>query len=264
MKSNYIERKQNRLDYYERQAEKNEKASEDLYKQAKDMADVIPLGQPILVGHHSEKSDRNYRGRIESKFSKAFEANDKAKYYRERVETLLNDNSISSDDPNAIDKLKEKLEKLETIQEIMKDANKIVKRTRGTKEEKIEELKALGFAESTAAKLFEPDWIGRVGFPSYRITNNGANMRRVKDRIAHLEKLAKVETTEREINGATLKVNSEENRIQIFFPGKPSEQTRDELKRSGFRWSPYVGAWMRAISDWGIREAETILSNYKG
>ena len=35
------------------------------------MADGIPFGQPILVGHHSEQRDRNYRERIRNHFDKA-------------------------------------------------------------------------------------------------------------------------------------------------------------------------------------------------
>ncbi len=34
---------------------------------ARKMAAVIPFGQPILIGHHSEKRDRNYRGRIDGR-----------------------------------------------------------------------------------------------------------------------------------------------------------------------------------------------------
>jgi hypothetical protein len=40
-------------------------------KQAHDMASIIPLGQPIIVGHYSEKGDRAYRARINSKYRKA-------------------------------------------------------------------------------------------------------------------------------------------------------------------------------------------------
>lgn len=67
-------------------AEKAEAASDQHYNEAKKMADVIPFGQPILVGHHSEKRDRSYRSKIHNKFGKAFEEMDKAKYYQEKSE----------------------------------------------------------------------------------------------------------------------------------------------------------------------------------
>ncbi|MEE8059026.1 MAG: DUF3560 domain-containing protein [Pseudomonadales bacterium] len=44
--------------------------SQTVYKRAKDMAPVIPFGQPILVGHHSEHRDRRYRDRIHNTFVK--------------------------------------------------------------------------------------------------------------------------------------------------------------------------------------------------
>ncbi len=67
-------------------AEKADRRSDELYNSAKDMASVIPFGQPILVGHHSEKRDRNYRAKIEAKFGKAFAEQDKATYYTSKAE----------------------------------------------------------------------------------------------------------------------------------------------------------------------------------
>jgi hypothetical protein len=36
-----------------------------------------------------------------------------------------------------------------------------------------------------------------------------------------------------------------EDRVQIFFPGKPSEACRAELRGSGWKWSPRNGCWQR-------------------
>lgn len=38
------------------------------------------------------------------------------------------------------------------------------------------------------------------------------------------------------------------DRIQIVFPGKPSEEVRGKLKSRGFRWSPTEGAWQRQLT----------------
>ncbi len=86
MKHNFEERRQNRIDYAKKQAAKNEKLSDQLYNEASKMASAIPFGQPILVGHHSEKRDRNYRDKIHNKFGKAFEEMDKAEFYRKQAE----------------------------------------------------------------------------------------------------------------------------------------------------------------------------------
>lgn len=81
------ERAEQRVERSEARAEKAGEKSEQLYNKAKQMASVIPFGQPVLVGHYSEKSDRNYRERIHNTFGKAFEEQDKEKHYRQKAET---------------------------------------------------------------------------------------------------------------------------------------------------------------------------------
>ena len=41
------------------------------------MMDAIPTGQPLLVDHHSYKTDRNYRDRAWNKMGKAVETDKK-------------------------------------------------------------------------------------------------------------------------------------------------------------------------------------------
>jgi hypothetical protein len=59
------------------------------------------MGQPILVGHHSEQRDRRFRRRLWDLMGKSVAANDKAKYYEEKAEAIESNQSISSDDPDA-------------------------------------------------------------------------------------------------------------------------------------------------------------------
>ena len=66
MKTNYEERKQNRLQAYRNLAEKNQQLSTITYDRAKSMASVIPFGQPILIGHHSENRDRRFRKTVKT------------------------------------------------------------------------------------------------------------------------------------------------------------------------------------------------------
>jgi len=55
-------------------------------------------------------------------------------------------------------------------------------------------------------------------------------------------------------------VDKEDNRVKLFFPGKPSLDTRTKLKGNGFHWSRYNGCWQRMISDWAISSAREIIS----
>jgi hypothetical protein len=61
-----------RADRLEGRAERAREAGEALVAKAEQMAEVIPFGQPILVGHHSEGRDRRYRGRIDKALSRGF------------------------------------------------------------------------------------------------------------------------------------------------------------------------------------------------
>lgn len=81
------ERAEARADRYEDRADKAEDRSQALYNHAHKMADCIPFGQPILVGHYSEGRDRRFRERIHNTFGRAFEEGDKAKYYAQRAAT---------------------------------------------------------------------------------------------------------------------------------------------------------------------------------
>lgn len=79
-------RAERRADRSEYKAEKTSEESNRLYEKAKDMASIIPFGQPILVGHHSEQRDRNYRSKIQNTYGKAFELQDKVEYYKDKAE----------------------------------------------------------------------------------------------------------------------------------------------------------------------------------
>lgn len=107
--NSYEEKKQRRIDYYNEKAEKFEQQSSQLAHESSKMVEAIPMGQPLLVDHYSYKSDKNYRDRAWGKMEKSVEAGQKADYYRSKAEAAENNSAISSDDPEAVTKLKEKL-----------------------------------------------------------------------------------------------------------------------------------------------------------
>lgn len=69
---------------------------------------------------------------------------------------------ISSDDPDAIVKLKAQLATLESKQERMIAVNKLVGKFKNDKAAGVAELVKLGLHEKHAAALFEPDFCGRT------------------------------------------------------------------------------------------------------
>lgn len=75
-----------KADRAESLAVKHEQKSDDLYKTSNKMFDVIPFGQPVLVGHYSEKTDRNYRDRAWNKRMKGVEEHQIAEKYADRAD----------------------------------------------------------------------------------------------------------------------------------------------------------------------------------
>lgn len=201
----------------------------------------IPLGQPILVGHHSETRDRNYRRRATDKISKGVALLDEAKRAERRAQAAAENTAIFSDDPAAQDKLAERITQLEARQARMVAANKCVKK------DDREGLADLGFSPKAIDGLFTPDFCGRTGFPGYMLSNNSANLRRLKERVTTIERQQARETVEYPLGAARVVENAEANRFQLFFPGKPADDVRARLKSYGFRWSPSEGAWQRHL-----------------
>jgi len=259
MKSNYEEKKAAKIERFSRLAAKNLKESDSRYQTAKAIGSFIPMGQPILVGHHSEGRHRSDLKKIDNNMRKSIEADKKAAYYANKAENAENSNAISSDDPTAIEQLKKKLEGMERCQELMKAVNKIVKNKKLSEIQKVEMIVREDLLkEHQAIKILEPDFCGRIGFASYALTNNNANMATVKKRIEKLEAIEQIGNKEYEINGVKIVENADENRIQMFFDGKPSDEIRKELKGNGFRWSPYNVCWQAFYSAHAIYRANII------
>jgi hypothetical protein len=147
-------------------------------------------------------------------------------------------------DSDALERLREKLDKCSQQQERMKAVNAAIRKhaKRGAAAQ-IEALGKLGISEGMAAKLLEPDELRRVGFPSYMITNNGAEIRRLQARIEAVSRNQATATAEVQGEHARLEDNAAENRVRLFFPGKPSADVRDRLKGAGFRWAPSLECW---------------------
>jgi hypothetical protein len=262
MRTDYHEKREARIERFKELASKNEQLSIQAFNQADKMASVIPFGQPILIGHHSEKRDRNYRSKIHGKMDQGVALSQKSSYYEDRAEAAESNNAISSDNPDALKLLEAKLAKLQQYQETMKAINKIIKNKKKADVEKVAEMEAMGVPAGRALQLMQPDWCGRIGFPDYKLTNNNGNMKRIKDRIAQLQKLEQMEEKEIEIGEVKILVSPEKNRVQIFFPGKPSEAVRTELKSSGFRWSPMEEAWQKNVSSYAEHQAKSIVEKY--
>lgn len=258
----YEAKQQARRERYEARAQDARQESAARYNRAHEIADGIPFGQPILVGHHSERGHRADLKRIDNNMRASIEADEKAAHY-ERKAAGVGHGGISSDDPEALQKLRSKLKSMEENHAAMKAANKIVheKPKNQCTDEKIARLMALGFNSRNAEELFKADFCGRIGFPAYAFTNNSGNMRRVRQRIEQLEAVAEHEDVEQAEGAITYR--EADNRVQLIFPGKPAEDVRKLLKSHGFRWAPSNGAWQRHLNPSGQYMGRFIIEQLK-
>lgn len=168
---------------------------------------------------------------------------------------ILANAPISADDLDAIEQLQVKIDKAEKRQELMKAVNKIAK-SKKSDDDKIAELGKLEVSEKTARKMLAE----RFTFQPYELTNNNANIRRMKERVQQLQQeRSKTPAGDTVINGVTVSENTDLNRLQLFFPGKPSVEIRDRLKARGFHWSPREGAWQRQLNDVARQVARQML-----
>lgn len=153
---------------------------------------------------------------------------------------------IRQDDPQAIPKLQKKLDGLEKAQETMKAVNAYY-RKHGTLDgcphlspENLENLKA----DMASGWHYE-----KKPFQSWELSNNNAEIRRVRQRIESLTRANEVAYVGWEFDGGHVEANRDQGRLQVFFDGKPEADARQQLKEHGFRWAPSVGAWQRLLND---------------
>lgn len=185
----YRERRMAKADRLDEWAGKREGKAEAGFERADEMGSVIPLGQPILVDHYSAGRDRRYRDRIGRTYDRAHEDAKKADEMRSKAESIraAADRAIYSDDPDAVDRLEERIAGLEGERERIKAWNK-----RWRKADEAGRAVMLG-EDSAEAREFTKlldvvAWQCEKGFPSYALSNLSGRIKKDRDRLAVLQR----------------------------------------------------------------------------
>ena len=229
----YEAKRQARYDRLTAAALKAENEGNAAHAQASQMSDCIPMGQPILIGHYSENRDRNFRNRIDNKMRKGFELAQKAEEYRSRAASIEKNNTIYSDNPQAVDLLSDKVKELEAEQSEMKRINAALR--------KGADFDTLPMSDNHRKELLDVDkyqgyYQPRTkGFPPYMLTSVNTRLKTAKQRAEIVGKKQATPDKDEEINGVKIEWRASENRIRLDYGRRVSLETYNLLKQHGFR-----------------------------
>jgi hypothetical protein len=168
------ERKEARAERLRGWADGRQAKSEAAHAKVDAIAGMIPFGQPILVGHHSERRARRDQDRIHNGMRAGIEHGHKADSMRSRADNIeaAADRSIYSDDPDAIERLAERVAELEAKRARMKVRNAEYRKTHRAE---LKELTAYGRDQV-------------VPHSGWELTNLSGNIARNRKRLEALKR----------------------------------------------------------------------------
>jgi len=235
------ERLERKLEKRREWAGKAEARSDARFNAAHNLADAIPLGQPILCGHHSERHARRDAERIANNMTKGCEESRLAEHHEAcatGIERAL-ERSVFSDDADAVEKLEVRIAENEAKRDKMKLVNKLFKKGDA------EGLAALGLnLESLKARLAGQFSWDQQPFAKFELTNLGARIRADRERIEEVKARSARATKAEEAGGVV--VEGTGDYCRVTFAEKPEREVLDALKAAGFVWGG--GSWT------GLRE----------
>jgi hypothetical protein len=79
------QRAEARAERFEERAERTGAQADADYQRARQMAEAIPFGQPVMPDHHSYRRDMSYRNRMSRTYDRAFAGMDEAKELQRRA-----------------------------------------------------------------------------------------------------------------------------------------------------------------------------------
>lgn len=168
------EKRERRAERLREWAAKREERSSADFDAAHAATAGIPFGQPIIVGHYSERRHRNAIAKGDQAMRRAVESSRMAGSMTSRATNIerATEHAIFSDDPDARERLEARIAGLEAEREQMKTMNATYRKAHKA------ELKALSAYQRGQA----------VPFPSYAITNIGGNISRLRKRLEDLDR----------------------------------------------------------------------------
>ena len=219
---------------------------------------VSRTASPMVTGSANFPTSRNQKA-LDSEHNRC---NDLEEFKERSLKAIRKklcpgERPIMAGDSDAVQRTQEELSKAIKKQDMMKTVNNAI-RKHGTGDECKAALVGLGIEDKSASELLEQDCFGCFGFRSFELSNNNAKIRRLKARLQRLINAKNTPDQSININGVKLELSNADNRMRLYFDGKPSAEIRRELKGNGFRWAPSLACWQAYANSSSIENAKRI------
>lgn len=215
-------------------AQSRKAKSEQAWKQQ----NAVPLpygGEPIKVGHHSEKRHRAAIAKAHALAFKAIEHTDMASHHESKASGLEDQlsGSIFSDDADAVEALEQRISEREAERERIKAYNRSCRG--GAPDLALLDQKQQADIVSTC-KINGRE-LGQ--FPPYVLSNLGGRIKTDRDRLKRIK--AQAERASKAEQAGGVHIATGRGYAVVTFAEKPDRSTISALKSAGFRWGG--GSW---------------------
>lgn len=250
MTSTRRERLERKLELRREWADKRAARATAKIAQAINMTAGIPMGQPTLVGHHSERGHRALLARSDNAMRAGCESAAMAKHHESKADGIESqiETSIFSDDPDALEQLEAKIASMEAQRERHKRVGAAWRKLKKPNSSdlaawsKIQEL--AGITAEQAEKYrqdcrMEETFCGRGPVPGYVLLNLGGRITAARNRIVDVKNRQRRSKAADDAGGIAIEGAGEYARVT--FAEKPERSILNALRAAGFYWGS--GSW---------------------
>lgn len=250
-RQDYEERKQAKIDRLENAAYNARKGANEACARSYNLTKDIPLGQPNIRGALTGTLNKSRQA-----MDKSCKLSDKADYLESKLQATENNYAISSDDPNCLEKLQEKIDGLKEEQTFAKALNAYYRKNGTCK----------GFKDLTDEQAEKWDkrskesfsWEQRP-FPSYELTSINNKIKMAEKRIAEIKAVEQLPEELIEYDFCEIESNAETNRVTIKFYDKQPDEIIQKLKMHGYKWAYSEGKWQKLRNAYSWRLTKKLI-----
>ncbi len=241
------ERLQRRAERREAWADSARAKADARFDSARHALDGIEPGQPILMGHHSERHHRRALDRHDANMRAGVERQQMAERHEQAASTLRErlETSIYSDDTDAVEALEERIREREAQVERVKALNAAIRKEQraGLTDGWLDRIGASEQERLAIRRNVEFDWRHEPTFAPYVLTNLRGRITADRKRLESIRARQKRTAEAEAAGGVTIKhVGTAPTEYAVVtFAEKPEREILDALRAAGYHWSS--GSW---------------------